>query len=162
MRPRSANGRNWSVRRVDEPPERPARLEVAGDLAQHVGDRHRQEQQAEEDHQQPALDPDAGVSQRRRFIPVRAVELAVEDRDRARVALAQPGGELLGDDDAAVVAAGAADRDRQPGLALVDVGRDREVEELLEEVEEAPVIGWPGRSRGPPRSARSAAAAPGT
>ena len=61
----------------------------------------------------------------------------MEDRDRAEVLLAQPGGERLADGDRAVEAAGAADGDGQPGLALPDVGRDGEVEELLQEGQEA-------------------------
>src|SRR3954464_4969520 len=82
-----------------------------------------------------------GVSQRRRFIDVASpaslpVELAVEDGNRPEAALAEPRRELLGDDDRAVVAAGATDGDRQPRLALGDVGRDGEVEKAVEGVEE--------------------------
>ena len=90
------------------PPARPVGLEVPGDLAEDVGDREGQQQQADEDDQQPALDADPGSQPAPRGS--RPVELAVEDRDRAEVLLAQPGRELLGDDDRAVEAAGAADR----------------------------------------------------
>ena len=38
----------------------PGRLEVAGDLAQEVGERDRQQQEPGEDDEEPALDPDAG------------------------------------------------------------------------------------------------------
>jgi hypothetical protein len=61
----------------------------------------------------------------------------VEDGHGPGVLAAEPLGEELGDHDAPVIAAGAADCDREPRLALLDVRRDREVEELLEEVEEA-------------------------
>ena len=80
------------------------------------------------------LTPMPGVSQRRRF--TQRSQLAVEHRHGAGVLLAEPRRELLGEDDAAVVAAGAADGDREPGLALGDVGRDRELEELLQQVQE--------------------------
>ena len=39
---------------------RPGRFEVAGDLAQEMGERDRQQEEAGEDDQQPALDPDPG------------------------------------------------------------------------------------------------------
>ena len=90
----------------------------------------------DEDDEQPALDRRCpGVSQRRRSGDAgsagagrsRPVELAMEDRRPARSPRSRSHvGELLGDGDRAVVAAGAADRDRQPGLALADVGRDGE------------------------------------
>ena len=41
------------------PPARPVGVEVPGDLAQEVGERDGQQQQAGEDDEQPALDPDA-------------------------------------------------------------------------------------------------------
>src|SRR6476661_862656 len=65
------------------------------------------------------LTPIPGVSQRRRFTVRSPLELAVEDRHRAEIALAQPRGELLRDHDRAVEAAGAPDGDREPRLALV-------------------------------------------
>ena len=133
--PRSGYGRNWRVRVSMSEPERAAGLEVAGDLAEHVGDGQGEQQQAREDDQQPALDPDARASAS--GAGSCPLQLAVEDRDRPEPALAQPGRQLLGDDDRAVVAAGAADGDRQARLALRDVGRDREVEEVLQEREEA-------------------------
>ena len=49
MSPRSANGRNWSVSEVDERAGEAARLEVAGDLAEEVGERDGQQQQPDED-----------------------------------------------------------------------------------------------------------------
>ena len=120
---------------VDQAADEPGRRIVPGDLAEEMGERHRQQQEPGEDDQEPALDPDAGGQP---APEVHApVELPVEDRDRAEVLVAQPAGELLGDDDRAVIAAGAADRDGQARLALGDVGRDRELEELDEEVEEA-------------------------
>src|SRR4051794_18483034 len=60
----------------------------------------------------------------------------MEDGDGAEILLAEPRGELLGDDDRAVIATRATDPDGQPGLALRDVRRDRERQELLEELEE--------------------------
>src|SRR5688572_19068444 len=60
----------------------------------------------------------------------------MEDRHRARVLLAEPTREHLGEHDAAVIAAGAADPDRQPRLALRDVRGDGEFEEAPQEVEE--------------------------
>ena len=80
------------------------------------------------------MTPMPGVSQRR--AGSRALQLAVEDRDRPEVLLAEPGRELLGEDDRAVVAARAAEGDRQAGLALADVGRHAQVEEVVEVVEE--------------------------
>src|SRR6266540_4093791 len=85
------------------------------------------------------LIPIPGVSQRRRFIAASLpVELAVEDGNRPEVPFAEPRGEVLGEDDRAVVAAGAADRDRQSGLALFDVGRQGVLEELVDRRQEAP------------------------
>ena len=84
--------------------------------------------------------PIPGVSQRRRFTSVRA---PVEDCDRTVVPLAQPRGELLGHDDGAVEATGAAQRDGQARLALADVGRHGEVEELLDHPEKATSHGLP-------------------
>ena len=61
----------------------------------------------------------------------------MEDRDRPEVLLAQPRGQLFADRDRPVVAAGTADPDGQASLAFGDVGRDRELEELVDEVNEA-------------------------
>ena len=58
--PRSANGRNWRVSRSMSDAGQAGRLEVAGDLAQEVRERDRQQQQPGEDDEEPALDPDAG------------------------------------------------------------------------------------------------------
>src|SRR6476646_8742772 len=83
------------------------------------------------------LTPIPGVSQRRSRWPTsRTLELPVEHRDRPVVLFAEPARQLLGERDRAVVAAGAAERDREPRLALADVGRQREVEELMEVLEE--------------------------
>jgi hypothetical protein len=65
----------------------------------------------------------------------------VEDRDRPVILLAQPGRDLLGDHDRAVVAARAADADGQPGLALGDIGRDGELE-LGQEARKRRATGW--------------------
>src|SRR4051812_22048682 len=64
------------------------------------------------------------------------VELAMEHGDRPEVLLAQPFRERLRQGDRAVIAAGAAERDREPGLALADVGREHERQELAEIGEE--------------------------
>ena len=45
---------------VDQPTGQPGRLVVASDLAEEVGECHGQQQEAHEDDQQPALDPDPG------------------------------------------------------------------------------------------------------
>ena len=121
---------------VDERPGDPPGSRSRGDLAEEVGERQRQQRAGRRTTtQQPALDADPGRQP--------APEVHGRSSSRWKTAtgpkslLAQPGGQLLGDDDRAVVAAGAADRDRQPGLALADVGRDREVEELVQERQEA-------------------------
>ena len=135
MSPRNANGRNWSVSESIRPPTSPlgARSRVIW---------RRKWATARASRSRPAnttssqrLTPMPGVSQRR--------QVHVRSSSRWKTAtgpkswFAQPARQLLGDDDRAVVAAGAADGDRQPRLALGDVGRDREVEELVEELEEA-------------------------
>ncbi len=118
--------------------DRLAELDVAVDLAQDEGESEGQPELAQEDDDQPALDADArgepaaeshgrwrgddGV----RSSGQRALELAMEDGHGAEVLLAQPGGELLGDRDRAMEPARATDPDREPGLALADVGRDDE------------------------------------
>ena len=81
----------------------------------------------------------------------------MEDRDRAEVLLAQPGRELLGDDDRAVVAAGAADarssagscpRRCRPGWRTrgtrPGTSRKRARDGLVED-ERADLIGQPGQ-----------------
>src|SRR3954447_3577449 len=60
----------------------------------------------------------------------------MEDADRAEVLLAQPRGERFGDRDGPVIAAGAADRDREPGLPLAHVGGDGDGQVALQDVEE--------------------------
>ena len=104
--------------------------------------RERQEQEPDEHDEQPALDRRSrGSASGAGSCPL---ELPVEDRDRADVPLAHPGGELLGDDDRAVEAAGAADRDRQAGLALGDVGRARRGRGTRAGCRgSAPATGWP-------------------
>ena len=57
--------------------------------------------------------------------------------------LAPARGDLLGDRDRAVLAAGAAERDRQPALALRLVAGERVLEVVLDVVQERRVIGWP-------------------
>ena len=57
--PRSGYGRNWRVSVSISEPSGSAGLEVAGDLAQDVGHRQGEQQEAREHDQQPALDPDA-------------------------------------------------------------------------------------------------------
>src|SRR4026207_1421516 len=82
------------------------------------------------------LTPIPGVNQRRRVIagsleaarrggraPSCAIELPVEHRDWPEVALAKPLGQDLGQDDAPVVPAGAADGDGQAGLAFPAIRR---------------------------------------
>ena len=72
------------------------------------------------------LTPMPGVSHRRMFT---ARARGGRPRHGPEVPLAQPRRELLGDHDRAMEAAGAPDRDREPRLALVDVGRDEQVED---------------------------------
>src|SRR5947209_1739432 len=62
----------------------------------------------------------------------------MEDGDRPEVLLAEPRRELLGQRDRAVVAAGAAHRDREARLALAEVSGQGEREELVEVAEELP------------------------
>ena len=57
--PRNSNGRNWRVRIVDQHADDAGRFEVAGDLAQEMGEGDGQQQQPREDDEEPALDPDA-------------------------------------------------------------------------------------------------------
>ena len=112
-----------------------ARLEVLRDLADDVR-RAEREQDAcpRRSTSSQRLTPMPGWSQRRNLIarssassPLAScpLELAVEDLDRLVAALAEPARELLGEDDRAVAAAGAADADREPALALGREGRDR-------------------------------------
>ncbi len=56
----TAQGERQELERqqVDQPTGHPGRLVVARDLAQEVGERDRQQQEADEDDEQPALDPD--------------------------------------------------------------------------------------------------------
>src|SRR5206468_9829190 len=84
------------------------------------------------------LTPIPGVSQRRRFIgrPSRSVQLAMEHGHGPEIPFAEPARQLLGERDRAVVAAGAAERDRQAGLPFADVGRDREGQEVLDVLQE--------------------------
>ena len=122
--PRSANGRNWRVSRSMSAPARPVGSRSRVTWRRKCASASASSRSPAKTTTQPALDPDARASASAGgSCPV---ELAVEDRDRPEVLLAQPGRELLGDDDRAVVAAGAADADRQPGLALGDVGREGE------------------------------------
>ncbi len=84
---------------------------------------------------EPALDPDPG-GQPAPQVHARSSsrwKIATGPRSCSRSHVR----ERLGDDDRAVEAAGAADGDGQPGLALPDVGRDGEAEEFLEEGQEA-------------------------
>ncbi len=60
------------------------------------------------------------------------VDVAVGDGDVELVVLAIALGEVLGDRDRAVAAAGAADRDHQVRLALGDVLRQQEVEQRVQ------------------------------
>ena len=131
---RATYGERLEGQPVDEPLERPGDVRVAVELAQGEGPAEREAELADEHDEQPALEADPRpASQRRRFTPGRAPDGRPTPARRAR---SQPGGELLGDDDRAVVAAGAADGDRQAGLALRLVGRQREVEEVVEERDE--------------------------
>jgi hypothetical protein len=117
------------------------------------------------------LTPIPGVSQRRRFIALSTIRAAsarrhVRSSSRWKTAtgpevpLAQPRRELLGDHDRAVVAARAADRDRQPRLALARCrpgSRSRGSSGGRRGTRSA--IGWRGRTRGPGRSGPTAAGA---
>ncbi len=67
----------------------------------------------------------------------------MEHRDRPEVALAQPGGQLLDHHDRAVVAPGAADGDREPVLALLDVGGDEQAVMSSSRDRNAEAMGWP-------------------
>ena len=76
-------------------------------------------------------------------------------------ALADPLGDLLGEHHRAVRAPGAADRDREVGLALADIGGKEKVEQVVEAVEQlGRLVDCRGRSRAPaassPLSGRSA------
>src|SRR3954451_9467839 len=57
------------------------------------------------------------------------VDVAVLDLDEVLLAVAEGGREVLGDRDRAVAAAGAADRDDEMRLALVDVLRQQVLEQ---------------------------------
>ncbi len=60
----------------------------------------------------------------------------MEDGHGPEVPVPEPGGQLLRHHDGSVPAAGAADGDRQPGLALLRVGRHQEVEQVLQPLQE--------------------------
>src|SRR3954469_17484057 len=60
----------------------------------------------------------------------------MEHGDRPEPTLAEPRRELLGHDDRAVKPARTADRNREPALALRDVGRDGELEKAAQRIEE--------------------------
>ena len=104
---------------------------------------------ADEGDGEPALDADPGAQPAPQVH--RPLELAMEDRDRPELVLPEPRRELLGEDDRAVVAAGAADGDRQPRPAVLGVGRDGKLQQLLDELEEAaaPAAGRGRTSRTP-------------
>src|SRR3954453_7451983 len=60
----------------------------------------------------------------------------MEDGHRPEVTLAEPGRQLLADHDRAMESAGAADRDREARLSLLDIGGHEQVQHLLERGEE--------------------------
>src|SRR5262245_37587469 len=136
--PRSWNGRNWSVTRSTivsaRPPGRISLVTWRMRCATPSASRTRPAKTTSSQR----LTPMPGVSQRRRFSreprepPSRTLQLPVEDRDGSVVRLPEPARQLLGERDRAVVAAGAPESDREPRLALADVGRQRELEVLVE------------------------------
>src|SRR5260221_10816638 len=136
--PRRANGRNWRVTRsanasAAEPGWRSGvtwRSRCAAPSASSRSPRKTTTSQR--------LTPIPGRSQRRRFNgrPSPRLELPMEDRDGPMALGLQPAGELLGDDDRAVVAARAADADRQAALAVGLHRRDRELGQVLDELHE--------------------------
>ena len=100
----------------------------------------------------PALAPDAASGQ---------LHVAVHDPRGDVVARGDVAGDAVGDGDRAVAPAGAADRDRQVGLALGDVGREQEVEQRQQPpVVLARELARPRRARPRRRRGRSAGAGP--
>src|SRR5438128_9442814 len=61
----------------------------------------------------------------------------MEDADRCLGTLFETPGKLLGKHDGAVIAARATERDNQAGLALRAIRRERELEKLHDELQEA-------------------------
>src|SRR5258706_1979488 len=137
-RPRRANGRNWRVRTsaiasAGEPGAKPGvtwRSTWAAPSASRSRPRNTMSSQR--------LTPIPGSSQRRRFTRLASprLELPMEHGDRPMAPGLEASRELLGDDDRAVIAAGAADPDREPALAVGLHRRDRELEEVLDELQE--------------------------
>src|SRR5439155_23104764 len=138
-RPRSGNGRNWSVIALITvwaiPPGCRSgvtwRITCATPSASRSRPRNMSRSQR--------LTPIPGWSQRRSLTepasrPSFAPELAVEHLDRIVPLVAQPLGELLREHDRTVAAAGAADADREPALALVGEGGNAELEQLVDQV----------------------------
>ena len=143
-RPRTANGRNWRVRRSAIDSATPPGSTSLRELADEVRRPEREQDQAGEHDEEPALDADArlepapephGARLTGHGLASRPLQLAMEDLDGLVAALAQPAGQLLGEHDRAVAAAGAADPDRQPALALGREGRDGELEQVVDLVQ---------------------------
>src|SRR3990172_8244065 len=143
-RPRRAQGRDRGG----------AGMEILRHVRDDVGDAEGQEEKAEEDDEEPALDADPGgqpaaevhlwrglvTGSRRaveRAVSSSTVQLPVKDVDGSLTRGPEPGGQLLDEHDRSMLPAGAADRDRQATLALGGVGGNREGEEVLHEREEA-------------------------
>ena len=107
--------------------------------------RDREQQLAQEHHQQPAADAGAraeasggcapSTAARRRVAHCRA-ELPVPDPDRAQVQRPQVRGDRVADGHRAMEATGAADGDGEARLALRAVGGHGELQELVQERQE--------------------------
>ena len=119
---------------VDEVHRAAAGLQVGGHLAQDVGDADGEDEQAGERDEEPPLDADPDgqpAAEVHRSSSRWNTDTGPNSRSRSQAASSS------GDDDRTVPAAGAADRDREAGLALLDVGRDEQVEQFVEPGEEA-------------------------
>ena len=115
---------------VDDAAGQAGRREVARDLAQEMGERDGEQEEAGEDDDQPALDPDAGGQ------PAPEVHVRSSSRWKTATGPKSCSRSQVASSSAMTIERwkppGAADADRQPGLALGDVGGHGEGQELLQ------------------------------
>src|SRR5689334_22568209 len=145
-RPRSGNGRNWSVTASISEAASPLSTMSGVTCRMTWATPRASTSRPTNMSRSQRFTPIPGSSQRRSLTlpasrPSLAPELAVEHLDRLVALLAQPPCELLREHDRPVPPAGAADADRESALALVPEGRDAELEQAIDQVEVLPCPG---------------------
>src|SRR5262245_49382553 len=142
-KPRRANGRNCRVIALTIPSHGSGRSTVAVSCRRTWATPSASSRSPMNTRPSQRLTPMPGWSQRRSEPrvaltgrPSSALELAMEHVHVVVALLPEAPCQLLSDHDRAVETAGAADPDREPALAVGLHRRDREVEELVDELEE--------------------------